>query len=63
DMLVASQSLDELKTLKTQLKSEFEMKDLDELKMILGFGKAFVEISGSLMLSGVLNGAKIERSG
>ncbi|GKA29414.1 retrovirus-related pol polyprotein from transposon TNT 1-94 [Tanacetum coccineum] len=36
DMLVASQSLDELKTLKTQLKSEFEMKDLDELKMILG---------------------------
>ncbi|GJT56509.1 retrovirus-related pol polyprotein from transposon TNT 1-94 [Tanacetum coccineum] len=33
DMLI---SLDEIETLKTQLKSEFEMKDLGEAKMILG---------------------------
>ncbi|GKC21018.1 retrovirus-related pol polyprotein from transposon TNT 1-94 [Tanacetum coccineum] len=36
DMLIASQSLDEIEKLKTQLKSEFEMKDLGEAKMILG---------------------------
>ncbi|GJS43737.1 transposable element [Tanacetum coccineum] len=36
DMLIASQSLDEIETLKTQLKSKFEMKDLGEAKMILG---------------------------
>ncbi|GKA90565.1 transposable element [Tanacetum coccineum] len=36
DMLIASQSLDEIEMLKTQLKSEFEMKDLGEAKMILG---------------------------
>ncbi|GJR17981.1 putative ribonuclease H-like domain-containing protein [Tanacetum coccineum] len=35
-MLIASQSLDEIETLKTRLKSEFEMKDLGEAKMILG---------------------------
>ncbi|GJT08382.1 transposable element, partial [Tanacetum coccineum] len=36
DMLIASQSLDEIEKLKTRLKSEFEMKDLSEAKMILG---------------------------
>ncbi|GJZ23122.1 retrovirus-related pol polyprotein from transposon TNT 1-94 [Tanacetum coccineum] len=36
DMLIASQSLDEIETLKTRLKSEFEMKDLGEAKMIFG---------------------------
>ncbi|GJR12950.1 retrovirus-related pol polyprotein from transposon TNT 1-94, partial [Tanacetum coccineum] len=36
DMLIASQSLDEIETLKTQLKSKFEIKDLGEAKMILG---------------------------
>nr|GEW31731.1 retrovirus-related Pol polyprotein from transposon TNT 1-94 [Tanacetum cinerariifolium] len=36
DMLIASQSLDEIEKLKIRLKSEFEMKDLDEAKMILG---------------------------
>ncbi|GJT27804.1 transposable element [Tanacetum coccineum] len=36
DMLIASQSLDKIEKLKTQLKSEFEMKDLGEAKMILG---------------------------
>ncbi|PWA94422.1 Retrovirus-related Pol polyprotein from transposon TNT 1-94 [Artemisia annua] len=36
DMLIASQSLDEIEKLKTRLKSEFEMKDLREAKMILG---------------------------
>nr|GEY09800.1 retrovirus-related Pol polyprotein from transposon TNT 1-94 [Tanacetum cinerariifolium] len=36
DMLIASQSLDETEKLKTQLKSEFEIKDLGEAKMILG---------------------------
>ena len=36
DMLIASQSLDEIEKLKTRLKSEFEMKDLGEAKMILG---------------------------
>ncbi|GKE92232.1 retrovirus-related pol polyprotein from transposon TNT 1-94, partial [Tanacetum coccineum] len=36
DMLIASQSLDKIEKLKTRLKSEFEMKDLDEAKMILG---------------------------
>nr|GEV19068.1 retrovirus-related Pol polyprotein from transposon TNT 1-94 [Tanacetum cinerariifolium] len=35
DMLIASQSLDEIEKLKTRLKREFEMKDLDEAKMIL----------------------------
>nr|GEW24200.1 retrovirus-related Pol polyprotein from transposon TNT 1-94 [Tanacetum cinerariifolium] len=35
DMFIASQSLDEIETLKTRLKSEFEMKDLGEAKMIL----------------------------
>ncbi|GJS48325.1 retrovirus-related pol polyprotein from transposon TNT 1-94 [Tanacetum coccineum] len=35
DMLIASQSLDEIEKLKTRLKSEFEMKDLGEAKMIL----------------------------
>ncbi|GJT62118.1 retrovirus-related pol polyprotein from transposon TNT 1-94 [Tanacetum coccineum] len=36
DMLIASQSLDEIEKLKTRLKSEFEMKELGEAKMILG---------------------------
>nr|GEX12139.1 retrovirus-related Pol polyprotein from transposon TNT 1-94 [Tanacetum cinerariifolium] len=36
DMLIASQSLDEIERLKTQLKSKFKMKDLGEAKMILG---------------------------
>ncbi|GJT41032.1 retrovirus-related pol polyprotein from transposon TNT 1-94 [Tanacetum coccineum] len=36
DMLIASQSLDAIKKLKTRLKSEFEMKDLGGAKMILG---------------------------
>nr|GEU36569.1 retrovirus-related Pol polyprotein from transposon TNT 1-94 [Tanacetum cinerariifolium] len=36
DMLIASQSLDEIETLKTRLKRKFEMKDLDEVMMILG---------------------------
>ncbi|GJZ67186.1 retrovirus-related pol polyprotein from transposon TNT 1-94 [Tanacetum coccineum] len=36
DMLIASQSLDEIEKLKTRLKSEFKMKDLGEAKMILG---------------------------
>ncbi|GKD01224.1 retrovirus-related pol polyprotein from transposon TNT 1-94 [Tanacetum coccineum] len=36
DMLIASQSSDEIEKLKTRLKSEFEMKDLGEAKMILG---------------------------
>ncbi|GJT56454.1 retrovirus-related pol polyprotein from transposon TNT 1-94 [Tanacetum coccineum] len=36
DMLIASQCLDEIEKLKTQLKSKFEMKDLGEAKMILG---------------------------
>ncbi|GJR88938.1 retrovirus-related pol polyprotein from transposon TNT 1-94 [Tanacetum coccineum] len=36
DMLIASQSSDEIKKIKTWLKSEFEMKDLGEAKMILG---------------------------
>ena len=36
DMLIASQSLEEIEKLKTRLKSEFEMKDLGEAKMILG---------------------------
>ncbi|GKE16966.1 transposable element, partial [Tanacetum coccineum] len=35
NMLIASQSLDEIETLKTRLKSEFEMKDLSEAKVIL----------------------------
>ncbi|GJY69262.1 hypothetical protein Tco_0472244, partial [Tanacetum coccineum] len=33
---IASQSLDDIEKLKTWLKSEFEMKDLGEAKMILG---------------------------
>nr|GEX22596.1 protein kinase-like domain-containing protein [Tanacetum cinerariifolium] len=36
DMLIASQSLDEIEKLKARLKSEFEMKDLGEAKIILG---------------------------
>ncbi|GKF96109.1 retrovirus-related pol polyprotein from transposon TNT 1-94 [Tanacetum coccineum] len=36
DMLISSQSLDEIEKLKIRLKSEFEMKDLGEAKMILG---------------------------
>ncbi|GJV64779.1 transposable element [Tanacetum coccineum] len=36
DLLIASQSLDEIEKLKTRLKSEFERKDLGEAKMILG---------------------------
>nr|GEW84676.1 retrotransposon protein, putative, Ty1-copia subclass [Tanacetum cinerariifolium] len=36
NMLIASQSLDEIKKLKIRLKSEFKMKDLGEAKMILG---------------------------
>ncbi|GJR75321.1 retrovirus-related pol polyprotein from transposon TNT 1-94 [Tanacetum coccineum] len=35
DMLIASQSSDEIEKLKTRLKNEFEMKDLGEAKMIL----------------------------
>ncbi|GJU44747.1 transposable element [Tanacetum coccineum] len=35
DMLIASQSSDEIEKLKTRLKSEFEMKDLGKAKMIL----------------------------
>ncbi|GKC52308.1 retrovirus-related pol polyprotein from transposon TNT 1-94 [Tanacetum coccineum] len=35
-MLIASQSLDEIETLKTRLKSEFEMKELGKAKVILG---------------------------
>ncbi|GKE79396.1 retrovirus-related pol polyprotein from transposon TNT 1-94 [Tanacetum coccineum] len=35
DMLIASQSLEEIEKLKTRLKSEFKMKDLGEAKMIL----------------------------
>lgn len=36
DMLIDFQSLDEIEKLKTQLKSEFKMKDLGQAKMILG---------------------------
>ncbi|GJT18000.1 transposable element [Tanacetum coccineum] len=36
DMLIASQSLDEIEKLKTRLKIKFEMKDLGEAKMIFG---------------------------
>ncbi|GKC18269.1 retrovirus-related pol polyprotein from transposon TNT 1-94 [Tanacetum coccineum] len=36
NMLIASQSLDEIETLKTRLKSEFEMKELGKAKVILG---------------------------
>ena len=36
DMLIASKSKDEIKKLKTQLNQEFEMKDLSEVKKILG---------------------------
>nr|GEV05732.1 retrovirus-related Pol polyprotein from transposon TNT 1-94 [Tanacetum cinerariifolium] len=36
DMLIASQSLDDIEMLKTRLKSEFEVEDLGEVMMILG---------------------------
>nr|GEZ29416.1 retrovirus-related Pol polyprotein from transposon TNT 1-94 [Tanacetum cinerariifolium] len=36
DMLIASQSLNEIEKLKIRLKSEFQIKHLDEQKMILG---------------------------
>jgi hypothetical protein len=36
DMLIAAKSKKEIPTLKAQLSSEFEMKDLDAAKKILG---------------------------
>ena len=36
DMLIAAKSMKEITTLKAQLSSEFEMKDLDPAKKILG---------------------------
>ena len=36
DMLIESKSKDEIEKLKTQLNQEFEMKDLDKAKKILG---------------------------
>lgn len=36
DMLIAAQSMSEINKLKTQLSSEFEMKDLGKAKKIMG---------------------------
>ena len=35
-MLITSKNVDEIEKLKTRLNQEFEMKDLDEAKKILG---------------------------
>ena len=51
DMLIASKSKDKIEKLKTQLNQEFEMKDLGEVKKILGMEICRDRARGKVSLS------------
>ena len=51
DMLIASKRKDEIEKLKTQLNQEFKMKDLGEVKKILGMEICRDRARGKVSLS------------
>ena len=50
-MLITSKSKDDIKKLKTQLNQEFEMKDLGEVKKIIGMKICIDRARGKVSLS------------
>jgi hypothetical protein len=59
DMLIACKSIVEIERLKTQLKNEFEIKDLGEAKKILGMEITRERAKGIVCLTTILEGSEV----